>query len=748
SKKWCVGSKSGDGRTWAKITGAATGDLPFHDYYREQQCKFMENTSQTQLKENDCEGKYLGAIMPEMHADIAYNMASKIAIIRSLKQELKTKFPQFFNKSLGEVFWNGTKNVFKTMAASAQWKLYIEPPVELPPYADLLLKTIEAEKMSIWNYADPEVKGVVDFYLNNMFDTSEKDMTQAFLTPRPARRGTKDHYLGNVIDRMRRNNRESKDYLSRFRVGDARSRCERFQGADGQAYARALVKNVGVFGYMFGPAADQDYSDLHCWMEASYGAGSGIAGANVDLALQGLSLATMGVSGLAVKAGGAATRAGEGLLWGATLLQGADLVTRVGRLGATISERCADSKVRSLKYASCVDPRLRAADPVEAIHEDFKAASCASGVVMGVAGLVTSGVGLRILRNQSIRNREFISLGTPRTGPPPAAREPAPGPVGPAPVPVPRVRTVGPANEVAPQPAVPAGTSARSTDAVSDSAGGLSPNYFGGGQATKQTVDDAAQELSGSVLNNNATRGRLRTTEKIDPSKLTQAELAQLRARIDERLNAVPLGRYSTTSMRRQLNGEEPVDKVVIVTHQNERYAEGTANFLANDPGLKNAPRLLLGSEKFPVPDPRLLAQASAVRYSMEGEVAFNAVPKEVHLAGGWSERCLSRTVGSVMKKFEQSSNETIRIAVHSKLVYSDEGDDIYGSLSDAIGGFKSSQRMYAAMMKARQYMSQSGVEYTATAMPKVGGTPENPTYQIVFTGKGNGKTVVVDILQ
>lgn len=123
----------------------------------------------------------------------------------------------------------------------------------------------------------------------------------------------------------------------------------------------------------------------------------------------------------------------------------------------------------------------------------------------------------------------------------------------------------------------------------------------------------------------------------------------------------------------------ESLQRVFVVTHQQEFLHAETLQKLLKDVRYRDIPVLLLNSEPLaekvtwgidPRPHPELQGRA-VVHTSILGEtsgVTINAA--EIHLAGGSCGVCLSNTFEHLFRDFQKGDRKQTRIIVHRSLIY------------------------------------------------------------------------------
>ena len=130
----------------------------------------------------------------------------------------------------------------------------------------------------------------------------------------------------------------------------------------------------------------------------------------------------------------------------------------------------------------------------------------------------------------------------------------------------------------------------------------------------------------------------------------------------------------------------EPVataEEYVISTHQTSWLQGATAKALATSAEFSALPRVLLVSTAYTNSDGALLGQASEIHYSSIGEFAPGPFARRVHLMGGYSSQCLSRTADSLVHSFmEDPARSELELIFHSSLIYM---TGIRGTLSEGL---------------------------------------------------------------
>ncbi len=138
---------------------------------------------------------------------------------------------------------------------------------------------------------------------------------------------------------------------------------------------------------------------------------------------------------------------------------------------------------------------------------------------------------------------------------------------------------------------------------------------------------------------------------------------------LNYRLGQLNLGAFDSSALRSQLKGRWS-EKVLIVVHQDKALQRKTANWMKKDK-FKNAPRLILFSEEFPVRSRVLREQASLLEYSMNGEHGSVVNTSEIHVVGGNLGSCLNRAILNAATN-ALGFHPSISIHLYMGLIYGD----------------------------------------------------------------------------
>jgi hypothetical protein len=132
---------------------------------------------------------------------------------------------------------------------------------------------------------------------------------------------------------------------------------------------------------------------------------------------------------------------------------------------------------------------------------------------------------------------------------------------------------------------------------------------------------------------------------------------------------------YRTPKVVEGLENGDVFENMFVITHQHEMTLQDRTSEILRNETFRETPRIVLASDIETVSSRQLLQQTTRVIPSVHGGIDTRVInfplnAKTIHIAGGYSNLCLHRTIYQILRQFFPSNRDELAITVHLDLIY------------------------------------------------------------------------------